>query len=755
MNEHVPTAPVAVTAGNRAKVFVSYSRKDSAFAQMMVEALTERGFDAFLDKTDIAPGEPWKERLAALITTADTVVVAVSPDWIASTICGWELEESLRLGKRVIPVVARRITDADAPPALSRLNWVFLAEGDDKDAALTTLNTALQTDLSWVREHTRLGELAQHWDAQGRSNGSTLRGADLEAAERWLDRRPANANAPTDLHQDFIRASRRAATARQRYWVGGSLAVAIVAISLAVLAAISRHEAVTQRDRAERALTLATDTANSLVFDLTQKFRNVVGVSAATIKDILDQARKLQDQLSAAGESSSSLSRSQAAALLETITSLLEVGDTQNALAAALKAQGILQALAKDQPNNNDIQRELSVSYVKVGNVQMLQGNPSAALTSYQADLAIMNRLAKSDPGNAGWQNDLAGSYENVGDVQTKQGNLPAAMASYQASLAIADRLAKSAPDNTDWQRDLAVSYDKVGDAQAGQGNLAAALASYQASRTIRDRLAKSDPANSEWQRDLSISDVDLGDVQANQGNVTAALASYQASLAIRARLAKSDPAKDVWQSDLAVSYERIGDMQKAQRSLPAALTSYQASYAILDRLAKSDPKNAQLEHDLSVSYNKIGDIQIAQNSLPTALASYQASLAIADRLAKSAPDNTDWQRDLAVSYSKVGDTQFAQGNLASALTSYQANLAIMDGLAKSDPSNTDRQHDLMVSYEKLALADLKANQPAKAREALSAGRDIVARLVARFPDRSEWKRELALFDQLLAALKN
>src|ERR1700733_13041474 len=87
--------------------------------------------------------------------------------------------------------------------------------------------------LPWVREHTRLGELARHWDEQGRPAGTVLRGGDLEAAERWLDRRPTDANAPTSLHQDYVRASRRAATARQRYWFGGSLAVAVIALGLA------------------------------------------------------------------------------------------------------------------------------------------------------------------------------------------------------------------------------------------------------------------------------------------------------------------------------------------------------------------------------------------------------------------------------------------------------------------------------------------------------------------------------------------
>ena len=107
MNIHVPAAPVVahavVPASNRAKVFISYSRKDLAFAQILVVALAERGFDAFLDKTDIAPGEPWKERLARLIATADTIVFAVSPDSIASAICAWELEESAETRQATYP----------------------------------------------------------------------------------------------------------------------------------------------------------------------------------------------------------------------------------------------------------------------------------------------------------------------------------------------------------------------------------------------------------------------------------------------------------------------------------------------------------------------------------------------------------------------------------------------------------------------------------------------------------------------------
>jgi hypothetical protein len=41
--------------------------------------------------------------------------------------------------------------------------------------------------------------------------------------------------------------------------------------------------------------------------------------------------------------------------------------------------------------------------------------------------LAIAERLAHSDPGNAGWQRDLSVSYNKIGDVLVAQGNLPEA----------------------------------------------------------------------------------------------------------------------------------------------------------------------------------------------------------------------------------------------------------------------------------------------------------------------------------------
>ena len=122
---------------------------------------------------------------------------------------------------------------------------------------------------------------------------------------------------------------------------------------------------------------------------------------------------------------------------------------------------------------------------------------------SYQAKQDIISRLAQSDPGNAGWQRDLSVSYEKVGDAGAAQGDLADALKSYRDSLAIRERLAQSDPGNAGWQHDLSVSYDKVGEVQTAQGDLAGALKSYRDSLAINQHLAALDRSNTQWQSEL------------------------------------------------------------------------------------------------------------------------------------------------------------------------------------------------------------------------------------------------------------
>src|SRR5271154_793172 len=97
-------------AGEKLKVFISYSRRDSTeFVDEMVAGLELAGFAPFLDRHDIAAGEKWEDRLGGLIAQADTVVFVVSPEAVKSERCAWEVERALAQTKRVLPAVYKPV----------------------------------------------------------------------------------------------------------------------------------------------------------------------------------------------------------------------------------------------------------------------------------------------------------------------------------------------------------------------------------------------------------------------------------------------------------------------------------------------------------------------------------------------------------------------------------------------------------------------------------------------------------------------
>ena len=522
----------------KARIFISYSRKDMAFADRLEAALKARGFEPLIDRTEIYAFEDWWKRIEALIARADTVVFALSPDAVASDVALKEVAHAASLNKRFAPIVVRRVEDGAAPEALRRLNFIFFDDPARFEASADELAEALQTDIGWIRQHTEYGEGARRWSMSGRSDGLLLRPPVLEDAERWIASRPGGAPAPTEETQTFIAESRRGTTRRRNILTGSLAAGLLVTLVLAGLAYWQRGIAVEQqrvaneqreiaeqqRKRAEDTLEAATKTANSLVFDLARRFRDTVGIPATLVKDILDRARTLQDQLIKSGEVTPELKRSEAVTLNETSMSLLAIGDTAGALAAAEQARQIFADLLAGNPGSTHYQDDLSVSYDRIGDVQMAQGDLAGALKSYRETLAISDRLAKSDPGNATWQHGLSVSYEKIGEVQVSQGDLTGALKSYRDGLDIFYRLAKSDPENAGWQHDLSGAHEKVGDVQMAQGDLAAALTSYRDEVVIMDRLAKSDSGNAGWQRDLSVSYIKVGDVQAAQGDHAGAL---------------------------------------------------------------------------------------------------------------------------------------------------------------------------------------------------------------------------------------
>lgn len=254
-----------------ADVFISYSRKDTAFVRRLSDALEQRQREAWVDWEAIRPTEEFMLAIYAAIEGTNTFIFILTPDSVGSEVCAKEIGHAAKHNKRFIPIVHRDIDAKSVPETLAKLNWIFCREADDFAATVESLIDAIDTDLDWVRAHTRLLTRAIEWESKGKNTSFVLRGDDLRAAEKWLTEAGADKERqPTPLQTDYIIASRKAAARRQRITLGAVTFGAIVAVVLAILALIQRGEARKQEGIAKDNAAEATRQKDSALEALSQ-----------------------------------------------------------------------------------------------------------------------------------------------------------------------------------------------------------------------------------------------------------------------------------------------------------------------------------------------------------------------------------------------------------------------------------------------------------------------------------------------------
>src|SRR3984893_15677557 len=201
----------------KTKGFISYPRKDIAFADRLDAALKARGFEPLIDRTDIYAFEEWWKRVEALIGQADTVVFVLSPDAVRpGTVALKEVAFAASLNKRFAPIVFRPVEDKSVPEELTKLNFIFFDDDSQFEQSADKLAEALNTDIGWIRQHTEYGEAERRWSAAGRPSGLLLHSPTLEVAEHWIVSRPRGAPEPTGEIKTFIAAGRKNAQSAQR-----------------------------------------------------------------------------------------------------------------------------------------------------------------------------------------------------------------------------------------------------------------------------------------------------------------------------------------------------------------------------------------------------------------------------------------------------------------------------------------------------------------------------------------------------------
>lgn len=122
-----------------ARLFISYSRADEAFARQLARSLSDLGADIWIDVESIPAGVKWSRAIQHGLDVCEAICVIISPDSMASTNVEDEWQYYLEQQKPVVPIFYR---PAKVHFQLSRIQYVNF-HSQNYEVALRQLHSEL------------------------------------------------------------------------------------------------------------------------------------------------------------------------------------------------------------------------------------------------------------------------------------------------------------------------------------------------------------------------------------------------------------------------------------------------------------------------------------------------------------------------------------------------------------------------------------------------------------------------------------
>lgn len=224
------------------KIFISYSRKDSAFALALAQEVRRAGADIWIDQLDIHVGDLWDVAVENALANASCVLVILSPFSIASNNVQDEIAFALDSDKRIIPVILEECT---IPFRLRR--WIHIDFSKDFQEGFRHLMAALDQPAIVPQKVLQFAgnknSSAEHYaDRIPSSQNSVLAKSAIAALEK--QERPDHPKPQPREEQAIVKAKRTRKLISKTYIIVCSIILVLAAMSwMIVLMNITKKEA--------------------------------------------------------------------------------------------------------------------------------------------------------------------------------------------------------------------------------------------------------------------------------------------------------------------------------------------------------------------------------------------------------------------------------------------------------------------------------------------------------------------------------
>jgi tetratricopeptide (TPR) repeat protein len=290
-----------------------------------------------------------------------------------------------------------------------------------------------------------------------------------------------------------------------------------------------------------------------------------------------------------------------------------ENSNSAAAIATGRKALPILEFLTAGGPRDDEEREALSDAYSILGSGLMNGNELEEALQCFRKSVHLREPLAAAHPDNMRFQRDLMISYSKMGDllgpILPSLEDPKGALENYRKMLAISEKLAAADRGNPRVEFDHGMALVKIGNAFLPEEGDAAMRALGEARAIFESR--PNGAVNEQMVR------YGLGSVshfmalrQQHAGDMAGAMRSYREAIRINeALLANGTPHLQL-QRALWIDYQELGKAQATLHQRADALDSVRKAVAAAETARSIDPSNAVTQSLLPQAYATEGGIR-------------------------------------------------------------------------------------------------------------------------------------------------
>ena len=660
----------------RYRAFISYSHRDSAWADWLHRAL---------ESYSIPP------RLVGLTTSAGVIPASLAPIFRDRD----ELPSATNLSRKVGEVLAQSAClIVVCSPHSAQSHWV-----DEEVKAFQRLGRAdriycLIVDgepgaAAWPgREHDEClsPALKQRFDAEGNPTGQAFEPIAADARPG----KDGKANARIKLIagmlgvdlDDLKHRERRRRRWRAMALVGAGVLLLALTTTLAVNAVIARHAAERRQKQAE-------DLVGYMLGDLDDRLREVNRLDI--LESVANTVVKYFATLPPTDLTDGALAQ-RAQALLKLGSVRRDQGRVAEALDAFKEALDTSEKLVQHAPDSVAYEKINAEALSWIGLIDWSQGRLDEALQRFAAARDTLRRVSALHPDDSELLDRLASARTNTGRVFEARGQVEQARLEYVEVLEAYNYLSRREPEKLEWRTELGYAHNNLAQLAAKEGNLEEAVREYIADREIKANLFQIDPTNNQRREDLVASEAFLGRVLYLCGDTRAATAHLRAAMDGIETLLLIDPNATDWLEKAGSYGWMLGQSLRIGGEAPEAQKRDELAVARLTQLVRKDGGNVGWQRKLAQALLENSRRLLA---LDQATAAKQGAIAAREAIGRavaSAKDDLTAKLVAAQVLLAVGDIAAANGDSTEAQATWTDARTALSQLASAsrDPSVLD-----------------------------------------------------------------